>query len=138
MSDAALASKLQEALTGSWMAQALYVAADLGIADHLRDRARTPSVLAAATGAHEGALSRLLKALCTIDICREHDDGTFAMTPMGALLAREHPQSLRSWVLWWGRYLWPVWGQLLYSVRTGHGARSLLEGTSVLTMTGPE
>ena len=37
--------------------------------------------------------------------------------------------SLRSWVIWCGRYQWSVWGDLLYSVKTGESARNLASGT---------
>ena len=53
----------------------------------------------------------------------------FAITPMGGLLGTDEPESLRHWTIWWAKHLWPVWGNLLYSVRTGKSARSLLTGT---------
>lgn len=125
MSDA---TTLQQMLTGSWMAQALCVAAELQIADLLREGPCSSDQLAAASGADAPALHRLLRALTTIDICRERADGCFEITPMGALLGTGVPGSLRAWTIWWGRYLWPVWGQLLYSVQTGKSARALLTG----------
>jgi hypothetical protein len=48
---------------------------------------------------------------------------------MGALLQADAQDSLRSWTMWWGAHLWPVWGNLLYSVKTGKSARKLLTGT---------
>jgi hypothetical protein len=124
------AQRLQEMLTSSWMAQALHVAAELCIADLLRDGPRTSADLAAASGTDAASLQRLLRALTTLDVCRQRDDGRFEITPTGALLGTGVPGSLRAWAIWWGRYLWPVWGQLLYSVRTGKSARALLRGTS--------
>src|SRR5262245_23928286 len=122
-------STLQEMLTSSWMAQALHVAAELRIADLLRDGPHTSDELAATSGADPPSLHRLLRALTTIDVCREREDGSFEVTPTGALLGTDVPGSLRAWTIWWGRYLWPVWGQLLYSVKTGKSARALLIGT---------
>ncbi len=49
--------------------------------------------------------------------------------PLGELLATDSPGSLRSWTLWWGAHLGPVWRNLLYSVRTGKSARALLTAT---------
>jgi hypothetical protein len=121
--------KLLELITQSWTAQAIYVAAELGIADHLRDGPRSSDQLAAATGADAPSLYRLLRALTTIDLCTQREDGTFAITPMGLLLAADVPESLRSWAIWWGKHLWPVWGNLLYSVTTGRSARTMLKGT---------
>src|SRR5205823_104251 len=71
---------------------------------------------------------RLLRALATIDLCKERDDGSFELTPTGSLLASDSPRSLRCWAIWAGDYSWPVWGKLLYSVQTGMSARALLTG----------
>jgi hypothetical protein len=122
------AQRLLGLMTGSWMTQAVYVAAELRIADYLAERPRTSEELAAATGAHAPSLHRLLRALTTIEICRERKDGTFEITETGLLLKSDVPGSLRSWTIWWGEYLWPVWGNLLYSVKTGESARKMLSG----------
>jgi len=124
-----LAHWLLECVTSSWMAQAIYVAAELQIADLLAEGPRTSEDLAAVTGAHAPSLHRLLRALTTIEICREREDGSFEITPMGSLLGTDVPGSLRSWTIWWGTHLWWVWGCLLYSVKTGESARKLLTGT---------
>ena len=124
-----LVQRLLECVTNSWMAQATYVAAELRIADLLAEGPRTSEDLAAATGTHALSLRRLLRALTTIEICREREDGSFEITPMGSLLGTGVPGSLRSWTIWWGAHLWQVWGNLLYSVKTGESARKLLIGT---------
>lgn len=124
-----LAHRLLERVTSSWMAQATYVAAELMIADLLVEGPRTSEDLAAVTGTHAPSLRRLLRALTTIDICRECEDGCFEITPMGLLLRADVPGSLRSWTIWWGAHLWQVWGSLLYSVKTGESARKLLTET---------
>jgi ubiquinone/menaquinone biosynthesis C-methylase UbiE len=89
----------------------------------------TSEALAAATGTHGPSLYRLLRALTSIDICRERDDRSFELTPLGALLQSASAGSLRSWIIFWGRYQWPVWGHLLDSIQTGESARKLLHGT---------
>lgn len=124
-----LANRLLECVTSSWMAQATYVAAELRIADLLAEGPMTGEDLAAVTGTHAPSLRRLLRALTTIEICREREDGSFEITPMGSLLGTDIPGSLHSWTVWWGTYLWQVWGSLLYSVKTGESARKLLTGT---------
>jgi orsellinic acid C2-O-methyltransferase len=124
-----LSQKLMESITGSWRSQALFVAAELGLADLLRNGPRTKDDLAATTGVHAQSLHRLLRALTTIEICRETEDGLFEITSMGSLLGSDVSGSLRSWAIWWGSNLWPVWGNLLYSIRTGESARKLLTGT---------
>jgi hypothetical protein len=126
---AARAARLLELITSSWMSHAALVAAELRIADLLRDGPRTADDLAVATSTHGPSLRRLLQALCALDLCRERDDGAFEITETGALLGAAAPLSLRHWAIWWGAHLGPVWGQLLHSVRTGRSARTLLHGT---------
>lgn len=123
-----MARRLLEVITASWKSEALYVAAELRIADLLADGPRPSSELAAETGAHPPSLRRLLRALTAIGVCFESQDDVFGVTPLGALLATDARLSLRSWTLWWGTSLRESWGSLLYSVRTGSSARRMLTG----------
>lgn len=116
---------LLDLITSSWKSQAVRVAAELRLPELLASGPRSSAQLADRADAHQPALHRLLRALATIDIVRENDDGTFALTPMGALLG-----SLGSWSIWWGGYAWPEWGRLLDSVKSGRSARSLLAATA--------
>jgi hypothetical protein len=135
-----MVEKLLEMINGSWIAQAIAVTAELGLADLLRDGPLTSVDLASATGTDAPSLQRLLRALTTIGICEEserdesvsHDSSErrFCLTEMGRLLDSHSPDSLRCWSMWWGKYLWPVWGNLRYSINTGHSARALLNGTA--------
>src|SRR5271170_2027172 len=72
--------RFQAILMGNWRTQVLYVAARLGLADLLAAGPRTSAELARATNTHPGALHRLLRALSTIDVCLERDDGSFELT----------------------------------------------------------
>jgi hypothetical protein len=123
------ATRLLAIVNSSWMSQATRVAAELGLADLLADGPRSAAELAGATGTHAPALHRLLRALVTIDVCREQDDGTFALTPMGRLLGTEVEGSVRSWAIYWGRDLWGEWGHLLESVTTGRSGREIASGS---------
>lgn len=125
----ARAERLWELINSNWTTQALHVAARLQIADLLADGPMSAEALATATGAHAPSLRRLLRALATIEICVERADGTFELTPLGALLQAESAMSLRSWALYSGGNMWPIWGKLLDSVQTGQSARTLLHGT---------
>jgi hypothetical protein len=123
-----LAQRLNDLITASWTSQAVYVAAELGLAELLAGGARTCTDLANATQTDEPSLRRLLRALTTIGLCEEVAGGAFRMTDLGALLAADAPASLRSWAIWWGGHLWPTWSQLLYSVKTGRSARARQTG----------
>jgi orsellinic acid C2-O-methyltransferase len=126
--DMAAARELLDLVNGSWIAQACYVAARLGIADLLAAGPRTAEDLAAATGSHAPALRRLLGALGSVDICHQRADGAFEMTRIGRALQTDVPCSMRAWTLQWGGEAWRVWANLLHSVKTGQSARSLITG----------
>ncbi len=128
-SDLPSASKLLDIIGGSWMSQAVYVAAELRIADLLAGGPRRVDELAKAAECHAPSLRRLMRGLATLGICVEREDGRFDLTPMGSLLRSDAQHSLRSWAIVWGKLQWPVWGNLLHSVRTGESARTLVLGT---------
>jgi len=115
-------------ITSCWRTQALHVAAQLELPDLLSGGPREVRSLAAQCGSSGDGLQRLLRALCTLDVCRDLGDGRFELTETGNLL-RRHPAgdrvSLRAMALWWGSAaMWPMWGDLSYSVRTGESARA--------------
>lgn len=122
------AARLLALINASWISQAIYVAAELGLADRLASGEQLAEQLAEQLGADAGALHRLLRALVTIDVCRESEGGAFCITRMGRLLTSDHGRSLRAWARWWGGHLWPVWGDLLDSVQTGISARQRASG----------
>jgi orsellinic acid C2-O-methyltransferase len=131
--NAQLSSELLRLVNGSWIAQACYVMAKLGVPDLLASGPRSAEELAAATGAHAPSLRRLLNALGSVDLCAQRDDGTFELTRLGALLRSDHPSSINAWVLHWGGNSWLAWSNLLHSIRTGHSTRELIEGTPGFT-----
>jgi orsellinic acid C2-O-methyltransferase len=122
------ARRLLEIVNASWTTQVTYVAASLGIADLLAARPRSGEELARATGAHAASLHRLMRALVTLDLCRQLDDGSYELTATGALLRADVEGSLRAWTLYWGGPLWSIWGNLLHSVKTGEPARTPASG----------
>src|SRR4051812_26415076 len=106
------AQRLLELVSSCWKTQAVYVAAELKIADFLSDRPRTSEELAAVVQADPAALRQLLRALTTLDICIERPDRSFELGPVGTLLVSDAANSLHAWTIWCGAQLWPVWGQL--------------------------
>lgn len=107
------------------MSQAVCSAVELRLAELLANGAQDTADLARATDCDPGALRRLLRALVGLGVCDELGDNRYSITAMGTLLSGDGASSLRSQALWWGRHLWPVWGRLTQSVRTGKSARSL-------------
>ena len=131
--NAQLAGQLLRMINGSWISQACYVMAHLGVADALGSGPRSAEELADRAGAHAPSLRRLLNALCSVDLCVQRDDGTFELTELGALLRSDHPSSVSAWAQHWGGNSWAAWGHLLHCVRTGQGTRELVVGTPGFT-----
>jgi ubiquinone/menaquinone biosynthesis C-methylase UbiE len=109
-------------MTGYWVSQSIYVAAQLGLADLLKDGARTADELAESTGTHAPTLYRLLRALSSVGIFAEDENNRFSLTPLATAL-QTGPGSLRAMILHLGESpSWHAWGELLHSVRTGETA----------------
>ena len=110
-------------LNGHCIEQGLHVVATLGIADLLRDGAKTSKQLADATGVDAAALHRLLRMLAATDVFDEGENGEFALTELGATLRSDVVNSARDRAIFYGASdMWAVWGQLMHSVQTGASA----------------
>lgn len=121
---------LLQILTGKWVTLAISTAAQLGVADHLSARPHTAVELAAATGTHPPSLYRLLRALAMVGIFREEAGERFGLTPLGACLRRDAPDSVRGWAVLQGQeYHSLAWTDLAYAVRTGAPAFDQRYGT---------
>jgi len=123
------ARRLQEFFGGYRVSQAIYVMAELGIADLLRDGAQDSDNLAHATESHPPTLYRVLRFLAAHGILEEVAPHRFALTSLGAPLRSEVPGSPRALV----RHLlsersWAPWGRLLDPVRTGETPFGLVHG----------
>lgn len=123
MNAPAAAASVIEMISASWMSQAICTAAELGIADQLASGASRVDDLAHRTQTHPASLRRLLRALASLGLCIECDNGTFELSATGALLRTDASCSLHAWAIWWGRYRWPLRGELGECIRTGHGPR---------------
>jgi hypothetical protein len=104
---------------GYWIARMLYVVTDLGIADIIHERPRPAAELAAETNVHPRALYRVLRALAGVGIFAEDEAGNFHLTPVGATLRRNAPDSMRAMVLSeLGGEHFEAWTNLAQSVKT--------------------
>ena len=103
--------------------RAVTVAAELGVADLLRDGPRGVDDLAAVTSTDAPALYRLLRALAALGVFTELPDRRFALSAMGEFLRRDHPLSVDPAARMFGAdYQWQAWGALRHSVDTGSTA----------------
>jgi hypothetical protein len=118
-------------LAGSWISQALSIAAKLGIADLLQDGPRSCSSLAQATQTHGDSLYRVMRALASVGVFAEDEDGQFRLTPLAGQLHTNAPGSLRAFAIMLGEHEhWRAWEGMLHSVQTGRPAFDHIFGQS--------
>ncbi len=122
---------LLDVVQGSIVTQAIYVAAELKIAEALHAKPLSAAEIAEAVGAAPDATHRLLRLLASYSIFTERSDGRFAMTPMADALRADAPNSLRSLAVLMGYHKhWEEWAHLVESVRTGEPSLPKLRGMS--------
>src|SRR6516165_8996356 len=113
-------AQLIQMAMGNWVSQIVYVAAKLGLADHLAAGRKSADELAGVTATHAPSLFRLMRTLAHLGILDQDPTNHFGLTPLGQALRAGAPGSARATILtlaseWWAR----GFEQLLYSVQTG-------------------
>lgn len=104
-------------MASHWITQAVYVAAELNLAQLLLDTPRSTAELAAATSTLPEALGRVTRALVSLGLLRR-DGETLDVTDLSRPLADPAgPQRLAA--IRAGKNTAHAWGELLPSVRTG-------------------
>ncbi|HZU13914.1 MAG TPA: methyltransferase [Chloroflexota bacterium] len=125
----ASAHRLMDLVLGMWWSRAVYVAADLRLADYLADGAKDVETLARLTHTHAPSLYRLLRFLTGMGVFAEREPGVFSQSPLSALLRSDLATSVRDDVLLQGDdWHWQAWGALGHTVRTGEPAIDHLFG----------
>jgi hypothetical protein len=119
---------LLQAAFGALTGQLLYVAAKLGIADHLQDSHRTGADLAPMLGVDGMTLQRVLRGLVSLGVCDEMDGGRFGLTPRGQYLRTDHPDSVQARVVLNGEVHYALWAHLLETVTTGESGSQQVFG----------
>jgi hypothetical protein len=109
--------------TGFWVSRLLFAAADLKLADHLANGAKTGEEVAAATGMHARTMHRFMRSLANFGILAEDGAGRFGLTTLGEALKSDAPGSARSTILALaGQAQWRAWEQFPFSLETGNTA----------------
>ncbi|HEY9231541.1 MAG TPA: methyltransferase [Blastocatellia bacterium] len=117
---------------GPLIAQALFAAARLGVADHLAEKPLPVSELAARTQTHERSLYRILRSLAGVGVFAETDPGVFKLNPNAELLRSDVPGSMRNGVIFLGEaWHWQAWGDTLYSIKTGKPCWDHVHGAAI-------
>ncbi len=107
-------------ISGRWRSQTFYVGVKLGVFDVIEGEPITATVVAQARDLHPEMTYRLLRALGSLGLLKEHDGRCFSLTEAGKLLRSDHPQSLRDIVLLReGPEHYAVWKHLPAILRDG-------------------
>jgi hypothetical protein len=119
-------------IDGFRVSRLVWIAAQLGIADLLRDGASSSAELAAATRTDAPSLARVLRALAALGILAQDEQDRFALTPLGMTLRSDVQGSLRPWALFaLGEENHRAWGALEHSLTTGETAFEHVFGLGV-------
>jgi O-methyltransferase domain/Dimerisation domain len=123
---------MYDLIGGFWIAQSIYFAAKLGLADYIDDTPKSISELATETKTDPKSLYRLLRALASVGIFTEVSDRCFALTPLGATLKSDSPNSMRYSVMAEiGDDHFLGWRNGLHSLRTGEIAFDAAAGMPI-------
>lgn len=124
-------AQLGQMITAYWTSQAIYAAAQFGIADLLSDGPKSADELASATGTKSELLYRLLRALASAGIFAEEDGKRFSLTPLADPLRSDVEGSQRSLALMMGDAQYRAWGNLADAVQTGDNAYEKIFGKPI-------
>ena len=118
--------------TACWMSRLVFVAAQLGLADHLASGPQTADAVAVTTKSHAPSLYRVMRTLASLGLMTEDDHHRFALTPLGETLKTGAPGSARATVLTLaGDLIWQAYAELPYSVQTGKSGLKKAMGVSL-------
>ena len=101
-----LPDRLLQMIIGRLVSQAIYVAAKLGIADLLKDGAKSSEELAKSTQVDAQSLYRVLRALASVGIFAEVDNRHFQLTPLAEYLQSDVPDSMQAIAIMFGGEDW--------------------------------
>lgn len=116
-------AQLLQLILGKFVSRAIAVAAELRVADVLKEAPLQLEELAARTGANPDGLYRLLRALAAVGVFELRANQCVANNELSTLLRADVPGSHRANALWFSDVSgWTAWGRLDHSVRTGKPA----------------
>ncbi|WP_309115023.1 methyltransferase [Saccharothrix sp.] len=123
---------LIEIIGGYMASQALALAAELKIADHVHAGVTASADLASATGTHAPSLHRLLRTLVAIGLLAEPEPDRFALTEVGEQLRTDSPNSLWAFTRFFTNpTLFSSWQQVGHTIKTGECAFDFVHGKNI-------
>lgn len=116
-------AQLMDMLFAFTISRSISVAAQYGIADELKEGAKSADELAAKLKLHPRSLYRMLRALAGAGVFHEDQEKRFSLTPLSELLRSDVPESIRAFA----RFIaddvgFKTWAALPHSIATGERA----------------
>lgn len=106
-------------LMGFIAARAVYAAAKLGLADAIGPDGASAQDLVARLGADASGLERLLRALSGLGVVAQGEDGRYRLTPVGASLRKDMPDSIRDYAIYVHEFLYDLFAELVPGIKEG-------------------
>lgn len=128
----AAAAALLHMIWGLHISRAVYLAAELGVADLLATGARSAAALAQATQTDEGALYRVLRLLAALGVLTEPEPRSFGLTVMGDRLRSDVPASMRNWAMLADTAGFRAYEPILEAARTGKTGTEIAYGMTTM------
>jgi orsellinic acid C2-O-methyltransferase len=128
----AAAAELLRMIWGLHVSRAVYLAAELGLADLLAAGPRTAAALAEATRSDEAALHRVLRLLAALGVLTEPEPRSFGLTIVGERLRGDVPASMRYWAMLADTVGFRGHEPILEAVRTGRTGIELAYGLTTM------
>ncbi|MEY4767663.1 MAG: hypothetical protein RL637_302 [Pseudomonadota bacterium] len=115
--------KILQITRGFQLSQCLFTAVELEIPDYLTiEIPKSCDQLAEELEVNSQALYRLLNALEIIGLVKKNNSNQFCITEMAYCLQKNHPDSIRNFVLLRAEQDYLCWKELTYSIKTGKNA----------------
>lgn len=114
-----LSFRMYELISSYWVATCIHTVAKINLADHLLSGPQSLQQLAQAIDCDSQALYRLLRAVTSVGIFTERQDGSFELNDFGATLLTDVPGSVKPWALANLGEHYAAFGDLTYGVKTG-------------------
>ena len=124
-------TQMMQMITCFWTSCCIYNAAKLNVADLLHKEVMSCDQLAEATHTDASSLYRMMRALASVGIFSENENGEFSNTTLSETLRSDQPGSMKAMAIAQLGDHYPAWGNLLYSLKTGNTAFEKVEGMNV-------
>ena len=126
--------QLLQALFGFMVTKGVSAAAELDVADALKDGPLYYAELAKKVGADRRAVHRVMRMLSAVGVFAEPEPGTYALTAVSELLRSDTSTSMRDLaVMITSESHWLPWGRFTDTVRSGKSGPQRAFGTDVFS-----